>query len=97
MRSVATACARSSRGDDPMWTRTDKRFLAGLHIEADHPPPPLPRFQVETAVAPGEYQVIDTRWPRRITVTYVFAPHPLARACAELKAQELNEAHERQT
>lgn len=77
-----------------MWTVADRRFLHRLQIASDEPPPPLPRFQVEPA-KDGDYQVVDFLFRRKVSVPWVFAAHPLARACAELKAQELNEEYER--
>lgn len=80
-----------------MWTVTDRGFLRGLRITVDDPPPPLPRFQVETAAVEGEYQVIDTlrTLPNPFFPTHVFAAHPLARAFAEQQADEMNADHER--
>jgi hypothetical protein len=66
-----------------------------MRIEFEHPPPPLPRYQVEPAQTDGEYSVIDRLDQYR--ETHVIAAHfEHPRDMAEAIANELNEKHERQ-
>lgn len=75
-----------------MWTLADKRYLRALKVQADDPPPPLPRFQVVPAQA-GEYEVIDRLVKFRATHT-IAATFDNPRAVAEAIADALNQKYE---
>jgi hypothetical protein len=67
-----------------------------MRIEFEHPPPPLPRFQVEPSeTEDGGYSVLDRL--NKYCETHVIAAHfDNPREVAEAIANELNEKHERQ-
>lgn len=75
-----------------MWTVVDRRDLRRWRIQADDPPPPLPRFQA-VAAAQGEYEVIDRLLKFRATHT-ISANFTDPRSVAEAIAAELNQKYD---